>query len=93
MSNERRLVAVPIHIDLMIDMMREGYTTGPGAITCTKGLPEDAVCISSYHDWIRNLGMLVFYHDSFDVVPPNEELPIVTPEFTRTYEQKGTEDE
>lgn len=41
MSDERRVMRVGIHGDILTKMMTKGYTNGK-AITCIEGLPEGA---------------------------------------------------
>ena len=70
----RRLVAVPITFDLLIDMMREGYHL-THEVKCIRGIPADAIYHGSFTDEYKGLGYLIFAHESFEEVPYNQHIP------------------
>ena len=77
----RRLRAVAISFPLLRELMAEGYVC-PAGVTCTKGIPADAVEVYSFTDMARGEGYLVFSHPSFDEVPEGELVPRMTVEHT-----------
>ncbi len=73
---ERRLVRVAVSFELLRDMMDQGYRT-PGAIKAVRGLPSDAVMTGDGFDVASQEAWLFFYHESFDIVPAGEVIPVV----------------
>jgi hypothetical protein len=74
----KRLMAVPMSLELWQGMMTEGYRA---ALECTKGLPEGAELVSSYYDGERGRAVLIFHHESFDPIPEGGTIPTLLPEF------------
>ena len=70
---ERRVIAVPISNELLIQMMRQVYLVEHDTKTIA-GVPVDALFVSSFtnHRW----GYLVFTHPDFDIVPLGADIPI-----------------
>lgn len=85
---ERQIVAVPVHFDLLFEMMKQGYKIGHDGtwIECTKGLPENAVCVGSFTDESSHTATLLFQHESFEPVPLGHPFPERVIEFTRRRE-------
>lgn len=75
-DKERRLVAVPLSSDYMVDMMREGFHW-KHEYKCITGVPKDAVMVTDYFDYMAQRVMIVFYHPSFAVVKQGEILPVL----------------
>lgn len=71
----RRRVAVPINIELLIDMVRVGARTR--ACYCVEGVPKSAAFVGTYFDMARRTGYLVFESDEFELIPLEQELPEV----------------
>ena len=70
----RKLVNVPVSFDLLIELMREGYSTN-GVVKTTEGIPEDAFLVATSYDSSKSLVYLTFYHDSFEHVPFGDVIP------------------
>lgn len=71
----RRLMSVPVTVELLIEMIREGYR---GGAECTQGIPADAVLVSSRVKTEPNgsqAAHLIFEHESFPLVEPGAEIP------------------
>lgn len=79
-TQDRRLVAVSVHMDLLIDLMRKGKRVDH-PIQCVNGMPEDAVFVGSIDDTYSNHVKFVFYHPSFDVVPSELMIPVISVTF------------
>lgn len=80
---DRRLVAVSVHIDLLINLMREGYRTD-NPLRCINGVPDDAVFVGAIDDPRSLCVYYVFHHPSFDVVPEGVQIPVITVEVQTT---------
>lgn len=71
----RHLMAVPVTVELLMEMVREGYR---GGAECTSGIPADAVLVSSSIKTEANgaqAAHLIFEHESFPLVEPGTEIP------------------
>ena len=75
-DKERRLVAVPISNDYLIDMLREGFHW-KHEYKCITGVPKDAVMVTDYFDYMAQRAMIVFYHPSFEIVQEGCILPVL----------------
>ncbi len=75
--NKRRLIRVPIHLDLWLDAVRQD--SEHPAYKCVEGIPQDAEFISSGFDEQARVTYLIFRHDSFAEVEPSEQLPEFVP--------------
>ena len=65
-----RIRAVAISIELLQEIMTQGWTVGNDSVlTCTKGLPEGAKLVNSYHDDDRRSAIIFFHHESFKDIP------------------------
>jgi hypothetical protein len=49
--------------------------TTDGELHCTVGAPADATLVRVYHDYQRDMVVLVFEHASFHAVPSGAEIP------------------
>lgn len=76
-ENSRRIVAVPVSMDLFRDMFTTGHRFS-SAVHVVDGLPSGAKMVSSFYDHWRapNTVILVFEHESFGLVPDGEMIPI-----------------
>lgn len=74
--NNRRLVAVSISFDLIVDMTRRSFVITRKGTRCIRGIPSDAFCVGSFTNEMRQDGYLVFSHPSFEIVPEGQELPV-----------------
>ena len=83
-TKERRLVRVAVSFDLLRDMMDEAYETH-GTIRNASGLPSDAVFITDGFDQSRQIAYLIFYHESFDIVPHGVIVPEIPISHTIDY--------
>lgn len=72
---ERRRRSVAISPELFQDMITTGWQ-GDG-VACIDGLPEGARIIYFGHDLPRDLYYFIVEHESFDLVPPFEQLPMM----------------
>jgi len=70
----RRIKAFEIAIELLIAMMRTDYKM-TGELTCTEGVPPDAVFLYAIEDSLRGSVLLVFEHESFEPVRPGDYIP------------------
>lgn len=76
MSEGRRLRRVGIHTDLLVEMLTTDWTVGRDSIvTCVDGLPKDAKWIREGYDPLTGSWQIIFEHESFEPVPPNEIIP------------------
>ena len=91
-SGGRKIVKVPVTIDLIIEMMTEGWTTEPYALKCISGLPKGAKFIGATHDPLTCNVFFFFEHESFDLVHYSEIPPRVYPEIL-SIELKSEADE
>jgi hypothetical protein len=82
---ERRLVYVAVAFEFLLEMMAEGFTI-LGANKTTKGLPKDAVFISSRFDEKTMAAYLLFEHESFEPVLIGSEIPIIDIHMTKYYD-------
>lgn len=79
---DRRLIAVPVSVDFLTEMVTLGWQTRVDCITtCIRGLPIGATFVSSFFDNARFIAYLVFQHESFDEVPPGTMIPELWPLF------------
>ena len=66
-------------VDTSDTLLQQWITQGneTPAMVCTEGLPEGAEFVSSGYEGPLGAGIvyLVFRHDSFEDVPPGEDLP------------------
>ena len=76
-KKERRLVAVQISSEYIIDTLREGFTSKRG-FKCVFGVPKDAVMVSDCFDPMTQRAMIIFYHPSFEIVKDGCVLPIIS---------------
>ncbi len=72
----RRLARVAISVDLLKDLITVNHEVR-GNLKCVKGIPEDAVFIGSSFDDDRQIAYLIFYHQSFDLMPTGSSIPII----------------
>lgn len=76
MSEGRRLRRVGIHTDLLVKQITTGWTCGRDSIvTCVDGLPQDAKWMREGYDPLTGTWQVIFEHESFEPVPPNEIIP------------------
>lgn len=87
-DKERRLVAVPISSDYLIDMLREGFTS-KSQYQCIAGVPRDAVMVSDYFDFVSQRAMIIFYHPSFEIVDEGAMLPVLAVRYKIMEDQTG----
>lgn len=71
----RRRRSVVINPELFCEMITTGWC-GDG-IECIDGLPEGAKIIRFGHDLPRDLYYFIVEHESFDLIPPFEQLPLM----------------
>lgn len=76
----RRLIGIPISIELFEKLLWEGQEI---KVRCTKGLPEGAKMTNSYYDGQRQTAVLIYEHESFEPVLGGAMIPLVIAEFTR----------
>ena len=51
MKHNGRYVIVPIHFELLTEMVTQGYKIGHnGCVECIEGIPVDAQCVGSFTD-------------------------------------------
>lgn len=58
-------------------------TMGPGSCEylslCYEDIPKDAHVIDVTYDWVRHAFAMTLWHESFDIVPDGEQMPIHHP--------------
>lgn len=73
-ENGRRRMVVRIDPRLLFAMFTEGNVL---RATCVQGLPPDAQFVGMSQDYTRDVFVLCFESDSFELVPYFEELPLL----------------
>jgi len=86
----RRVVRVAVAYPLLIEMLTEGWSSGPGIIKVIDGLPVDAKFINSTFDPLSDNAYLFFEHESFEIVQPWEFPPFFIPMIAREFPEAGT---
>lgn len=79
----RRVVAVPVAVEMLVQMVREDYLT-PGPMKCIKGVPADAKFEGATIDPGDGAALLLFSHPSFKPLFPGEPIPRVISAHRRT---------
>lgn len=63
----RKILRVPISFPVLSQLMVQGAEFSH--VKCVKGLPKDAILVSSHFNESEQVAYLVFMHESFDEVP------------------------
>lgn len=83
---DRRLKSVAVHFALLDRLIRIGNKIAAGE--CVDGIPSGAKFVSSYVDFASQTGYLVYWDESFDVVPGGVSVPVAHVEY-RELREKG----
>lgn len=87
--NNKRMVRVQISQELWVEMVRQDWTTGDRIITCTEGLPVDAIFAGSTFDPLDMSSYLFFTHPTFAEVLEGQPVPLfsVAHSYTRRVDE------
>ena len=78
----RRMVAVPVGAELLVQMVRLDYTAPP--MRCIQGVPADAKFEGLYVEPKDGAVLLLFTHATFAPVFPGESVPRLVSAHRRT---------
>ena len=82
----RKMIRVPIHVDLWRDLLTTGKTTH---VKVLKGIPESAEFTGSYVEYSTQVAYLFFIDESFDEIGATDRVP----EFVPVLKQMGHDDD
>ena len=84
MTDDRRLMAVRISQELLIEMLTTGWES-QAPLRCIDGVPPGATLMNTFTDPATGDGFYVFQSQEFDVVQHGQHIPIKAVTFQVEY--------